>query len=179
MKPARYHPALRVLHWLIAALIIAALIMGSLVMARIDNADPAKRFALVKHMLAGALILALTLLRVFVRPRTRRPAPLRSGIALADRIVPSVHRIFDVLVLVMVGSGVGLALFSDLPGVLLFGEGALPGSFQDLPLHALHVGAARLLAAVIGLHVIGALYHALVLRDGLLARMSLLAGRRG
>jgi cytochrome b561 len=45
-------------------------------------------------------------------------------------------------------------------------------------LHALHVFVARLLAAVLALHVAGAFYHQFILRDGLISRMSLRAIRQ-
>ncbi len=176
MSPSRYHPSLRVLHWLIAALIIAALFMGTFVMARIQNSDPSKLFALLKHMTVGMLVLALTLMRLFIRPKTRRPTPMFSGITLADRLVPYVHRIFDVLVLVMIGSGIGIAVLSGLPGAILDGNvSQLPASFSNLPLHTLHVFAARVLAGIVALHVCGAFYHHFFLKDGLLSRMSLVA----
>ena len=177
MLPSRYHPSLRFLHWLIASLVIAALFLGTFVMARLHNSDPAKTFALLKHMAAGGLILVLTVLRLLIRPQTRRPAPVYSGITLADRLVPYVHRIFDLLVLTMIVSGVAIALETGLPGVVFGGNGALPESFSALPAHTLHVIVARLLAAFVALHVVGALYHQFILRDGLLARMTPAFGR--
>jgi cytochrome b561 len=179
VKPSRHHPLLRVLHGAIAALVIAALFLGTFVMARLLNSDPGKVFLLLKHMLAGALVLALTLLRLFIRPRTRRPASAPSGIAWADRLLmPLVHRIFDALILLMIASGVGIALASGLPEIVFLGHGSLPDSFNALPMHTLHVLTARALAAFIALHLAGALYHQFVLRDGLLSRMSLRAIRR-
>ncbi|MBP8278765.1 MAG: cytochrome b/b6 domain-containing protein [Propionivibrio sp.] len=177
MSPSRYPTSLRVLHWFIATLIIAALVMGTFVMAHMKNSDPSKLFALLKHMAVGGLILALTLLRLFIRPKTRRPRPMLSGISMADRIVPYVHRIFDVLVLVMIGSGIGIAVMTGLPGIIANGDIArLPESFHALPLHTVHVFVGRILAGIVVLHVCGALYHHFFLKDGLLARMSL-AGR--
>lgn len=178
MPPKRFHPALRILHWLIAALIISALFLGTFVMARTHNSDPSKVFTLLKHMLAGLLVLALTLLRMFIRPRTKRPAPVPSGIELADRIVPFVHRVFDVMVFVMAGSGIGIAVLSGLPGAVLGGT-PLPASFDGIPLHTLHVFAARLLAGIVALHVCGAFYHHFILGDGLLWRMWDVTGKRG
>jgi cytochrome b561 len=176
MKPDRHHPALRVLHWAIAALIIAALTLGTFVMAPLPNTDPSKPFLLLKHLLAGALVLVLTLLRQFIRPRTERPAPAPSGIDWADRLLmPLVHRIFDALILLMILSGVTMALACGLPEIVFTGHGSLPQDFAALPLHALHVLTARILAAFVALHVAGALYHQFVLRDGLLSRMSLRA----
>ena len=177
MLPRRYHPSLRILHWLIAALTLAALFFGTFVMARMDNSDPGKNFALLKHMLTGSVILALTLMRLFIRPRTERPAPVLSGITAADRIVPYVHRVFDILILVMVGSGVVTAILTGLPGIVFLGRGVLPESFNHLTVHAVHVFTARLLAGVIALHVAGAFYHQFILRDGLLSRMSVLLGK--
>lgn len=177
MLPSRYHPALRTLHWLIAVLVIAALLLGTFVMAPLANSDPGKRFMLLKHMAVGGLICLLTIMRLLIRPQTRRPAPVYSGISLADRIVPYVHRIFDVLLLTMIVSGVAIAVACRLPAVVIAGRGALPATFSTLPAHALHVFVARVLAGFVALHVVGALYHQFVLRDGLLARMSLAFGR--
>ena len=176
---AKRHPrALRVLHWLIAALIIAALLFGTFVMARLPNSDPAKPFALLKHMLAGIAILGLSVARMIVRAKAPRLAPMSSGMAWADRIVPLVHRVFDALVLLMVGSGVVMALASGLPETVFLGRGALPEHLDPVALHALHVFVARLLAAVLALHVAGAFYHQFILRDGLISRMSLRALRQ-
>ena len=177
MLPSRYHPALRMLHWLIALLVIAALLLGTFVMAPLPNTDPAKRFMLLKHMAVGVLICLLTVTRLLIRPQTRRPAPVYSGIALADRIVPYVHRIFDALLLAMIISGAAIAVAYRLPAVVIAGRGVLPASFATLPAHALHVFVARVLAGFVALHFVGALYHQFVLRDGLLARMSLAFGR--
>ena len=181
MTPHRYPPALRVLHWTIAALILAALLMGTFVMARLDAADPAKATALLKHMLVGCVILGLTLTRLFVRPRTRRPAPMLLGIAVADRIVPYVHRVFDVLVLAMVASGIGIAVYFALPGhvidVLRGSPANFPTDYADLPLHTAHVFSARVLSAIVVLHIVGAFYHHFILRDGLIGRMALSTGR--
>jgi cytochrome b561 len=178
MKASRHPPVLRVLHWAIAALIIAALLLGTFVMAPLPNSDPAKVFALGKHMAAGFLLLALSLVRLVVRPRTRRLAPVLTGMAWADWIVPLVHRVFDALALAMIVSGIGIALASGLPAIVFGGHGRLPVSFDEFPMHTLHVLVARVLAGFVALHVGGALYHHFVLKDGLLSRMSPVFGRR-
>lgn len=178
VAPRRHPRALRVLHWTIAALIIAALIFGTFIMARMPNSDPGKPFALLKHMLTGTTIFGLSVARLWVRAKAPRLAPMSSGMAWADRIVPVVHRVFDALVLLMVGSGVVMALVSGLPESVFLGRGALPERLDPVLLHALHVLVGRLLAAVLALHVAGAFYHQFVLRDGLISRMSLRVIRR-
>ena len=178
VAPRRHPRALRVLHWTIAALIIAALIFGTFIMARMPNSDPGKPFALLKHMLTGTTIFGLSVARLWVRSKAPRLAPMSSGMAWADRIVPVVHRVFDALVLLMVGSGVAMALVSGLPETVFLGRGALPEHLDPVVVHALHVLVGRLLAAVLALHVAGAFYHQFVLRDGLISRMSLRVIRR-
>ena len=169
MQPQRYHPALRILHWAIAVLIIAALLMGTFVMAPTPNADPGKSFLLLKHFAAGLLVLVLTVTRMIIRPRTQKPPPVSSGIPIADFIVPYVHRLFDLLVFAMVGSGVAIAITTGLFHTLS-SRTSLPASFDVLP-HTLHVFFARTLMAFLALHVCGAIYHHFILRDGLIWRM--------
>ena len=66
---SRYHPALVVLHWLLALLIIAALALGALVMVKIPNSSPMKLEALRSHMSGGMAILVLMLIRLVIRMR--------------------------------------------------------------------------------------------------------------
>ena len=76
----------------------------------------------------------------------------------------------------MAVSGVAMALQTKLPAIVLFGHGALPADFWVFPIRTVHYLFSRLLVALIALHVAGALYHTLILKDGLLRRM--VFGRR-
>lgn len=172
---SRYHPLLVALHWFLAALVIAALALGVLVMIRIPNTDPMKIEALRPHMIGGTVILVLMLVRLVVRVRSRHPAPPSTGNRMLDWLAWGSHRLLYVAVLGQAGSGLALALQSGLPGIV-FGGGSLPPDFWIYPLRTVHYLFSRLLMALIALHVAGALYHTLVLRDGLMRRM--LFGRR-
>jgi cytochrome b561 len=168
---SRYHPLLVALHWVLAFLITAALALGALVMVHIPNSDPLKLEALRSHMAGGVVILLLMLVRLFVRARTAHPATASTGNAALDRLARASHRMFYGAVLVMAGSGIVMALQTGLPAVLLAGDGTLPADFWDYPARTVHYGASRVLIGLIALHVAGALYHTLILRDGLLRRM--------
>lgn len=72
----------------------------------------------------------------------------------------------------MAASGIVLALQAGLPGIVFGGDGSLPESFAGFRPRAAHGVLSRLLLALIALHVIAALYHRFVRRDGLLGRMS-------
>lgn len=84
--------------------------MSTLVMPGIRNDSPEKIDALRRHMSVGTLVFPLTLARLFVRRRTLRPDFLSSGMIWADWLARSVHRVFDLLILTMIGSGIGMAL---------------------------------------------------------------------
>jgi cytochrome b561 len=164
------------LHWLLAALLLLALVMGSQWLAAMPNSSPEKIGALRGHMLVGLAILALTLLRFGVRLATRHPPRQVPSAGWTDTLARVAHVALYLLVIVMGASGIGMSLQAGLPDIVFGGIGALPASFQGLTPRIVHGIASKLLAAFIVLHVAGALFHAVVRRDGLLARMGY--GRR-
>jgi cytochrome b561 len=169
---SRYHPLLVTLHWVLALLIIAALIVGFLGLAAMPNSDPQKVTVLRLHMAGGMLILALMVIRFIVRMLTSRPADATTGYPLLDRIAPISHYGFYVLVLVMVGTGFATAILAGLPEIVFGGSGApLPPTFTIYPSRVAHGYIAALLVGLIVLHVLAALYHQFVRKDGLFRRM--------
>lgn len=172
MARKRHHPLIRVLHWLVAFLIIAALTMSALVMPLIPVDSPEMIDSLRRHMSAGLLVFVLTLLRFVMRRNAKKPPVLSSGMPWADWLARATHRLFDVLILTMIASGVGMAFSGGLFPVVFEGIGHLPGNLDALPLHVIHRYAAITLFAFLVLHIGGALFHQLILRDNLLSRMS-------
>ena len=75
------------------------------------------------------------------------------------------------MVFAMAGSGIVMALQSGAFETVFFGHGNLPADFWVFPIRSVHYAISRILMALIAVHVLAALYHALVLRDGLLRRM--------
>src|SRR5215470_16472885 len=176
MKVSRYHPLLVTLHWLLAILIVAALTVG-FVLAQTPNAEAGKIVVLRWHMAGGMLILALMIARFIVRLCTARPAEATTGYPLLDRIAPITHYGFYLLVLLMVGTGYATGIMAGLPDIVFGGSGApLPASFAVYPTFVAHGYLAAVLAAFVVLHVLAALYHQFVRKDGLFARMGF--GRR-
>jgi cytochrome b561 len=169
---SRYHPLLVALHWLLAVLIIAALIAGFFALAAMPNSDPDKISVLRQHMAGGMLILALMVIRFIVRMLTARPAAATTGYPLLDRIAPVTHYGFYVLILLMAGTGFATALLAGLPDIVFAGSGApLPPTFTIYPTRVAHGYIAMLLVGLITLHVLAALYHQFVRKDGLFRRM--------
>jgi cytochrome b561 len=121
-------------------------------------------------MAGGILLLILMLVRLVARLRTAHPPPASTGSVALDRMAWLSHRLLYLLVLGQAASGLDLALEAGLLDRVL-GGGALPIDLWVFPMRSVHYVISRLLMAVISLHVAGALFHALVLRDGLLRRM--------
>jgi cytochrome b561 len=167
---SRYHPLLVALHWMLAVLIVAALALGALVMVKIPNTDPMKFEALRSHMIGGSLILFLMSVRLVVRLRSEHPAIPSAGHPLLDRLAWASHRMLYVAVFGQALSGLFMALQTGLLGIV-FGGGTLPADFWIYPIRTVHYLFSRMLMALIALHIIGALHHTLLLKDGLLRRM--------
>lgn len=167
----RYHPALVVLHWLMAILLLLGLGMGTFVLSTLPNSSPDKIGALQGHMIAGGIILVLTLLRLVVRRVTAHPPPASTGFTLADQLAPLAHGTLYVAVLAMAGSGIAMSIGANLPAIVFGGQGNLPADFSHLAARGVHGIVAKPLMVLIALHVIAALYHQWVRRDRLFARM--------
>jgi cytochrome b561 len=168
---SRYHPALVVLHWVLALLIIAALALGALVMVKIPNTSPMKIEALRSHASGSMAILVLMLIRLVIRARSAHPAPGSAGHPLLDWLAWASHRLFYVTVVAMAGSGIIMALQTGLFDTVFLGQGSLPADFWIFPIRGVHYALSRLLMTLIAVHIVAALYHAFVLRDGLIGRM--------
>ena len=202
VSPKRYHPALVVLHWLIAILIFSAFFLiqanegegrerfqprqGNLPTARqqgipVQLGNSPQGFSqgiqnvfstIGLHMMAGLSVLALLIIRVFVRWRTRHPAWASTGIKLFDWLGNLTHLGLYLLTFAMVITGIFLA---DSRGVLArtFGIGSTPtpGVRRGFSLGMFHEGVWILLILLIALHVGAALYHQFIVKDNLLGRM--------
>ena len=174
----KYHPALAILHWGLAWFILASLAFGFFVLRPLPNTDPRKLDMLQWHMGLGMAIFAAMLVRLVVRWRTARPAPAGVGTPASARAAGWAHPAFYGLVFGMVATGYATGLIARLNETVFARSGApLPPTFDAYPTFIAHGWIASVLAILIGLHVLGALWHGLVRRDGVIRRMGF-GGRR-
>lgn len=166
----RYSTSMVVLHWVLAIVILGAIFMGALVLDEMENGHPQKVLLLKLHIVVGAGIMLFTLLRLALRFTT--PQPVSVANSMMDKAGTSVHYLLYLLTILTVLSGVTLAISAGLPAVLLNHVGELPKNYEDFIAHEAHDIFANLLLLTISLHAAAALYHQLILKDGLLSRMS-------
>jgi cytochrome b561 len=175
--PDRYGRLAAGLHWAGAGLVLALLLTGFRAAA---EADPAAKAALLRlHAPLGAALFALTALRALnalcEAARGLRPGPAPGTPRWQARAAGATHLALYLLMIGMSASGFGmLALSGAAPAI--FGSAALP-DFHAVPPRLPHGMGARLLLALVVLHVAAALHHALARRDGMPARMAGMPGR--
>jgi cytochrome b561 len=169
---SRFHPLLVTMHWLVAALIIALLCVGFFLATAMPNSDPQKPTVLMWHMAGGMFVAFLMTLRLAVRLFTSRPADATTGYPRLDRVAKLTHYGFYVLVFLMAGTGLATAILAGLNRIVFQGSGEpLPASFATYPTFVAHFFLACLLIGFLIAHVLAALFHHFVLKDGLLRRM--------
>ncbi|EAY62780.1 Cytochrome B561, bacterial, partial [Burkholderia cenocepacia PC184] len=172
--PARYAHTAIALHWLIALLIICdfALGLGDDRHSRL-HADKLKYFSW--HKWIGVTVFALAVVRVLWRA-THVPPPLPGGTPAWQRAAShGVHMLLYVLMIVIPVTGYLYSSASNIPVVYL-GIVPLPRLIDPDPalketFKTLHVSLNYILLALVAMHVLAALKHQLLDRDGLLSRM--------
>jgi cytochrome b561 len=170
MSVYRFHPATVALHWIVAVLLLLMLGVGTFVLAPMDNADPDKLTMLAAHRLIGLVILALTVLRIVLRRFLPAPAQAKTGSAFLDKLGQAMPKLLNIFVILMAVSGIVLGRLSGLSDALA-GTTPLPESFFQFSPRVIHGILAKLIMAMLVLHILGALYHQIMLRDGLFQRM--------
>ncbi|MET3726240.1 cytochrome b [Sphingomonas trueperi] len=168
-----FHPALRLLHWLMAALVLAMLFIGVFM---VSTSGPAYVTLLGLHRPIGIAILALVLLRLPLRLATGAPA-LPEDLAPAQKqIAWGSHVLLYATLFALPLIGWGMLSAGGYP-VRIGGGIVLPPILpHDLALYAVlraaHTAIALAFFALILLHLAAALMHGLVRRDGVLRSMT-------
>ena len=156
--PARYSAIQIALHWGVFALVIVQLLTGGMMseyfraLMRAEDGRPIMGNA-VWHFVGGALVLGLGLIRLIVR--------MMRGVPPDSPASPSWDRTLAHLT--------HYALYAAFFALPLTGLAAYLIPSRDFG--EVHETLATVLLVLIGLHLLGALYHQLLLKDRLIRRM--------
>lgn len=177
--PHWFHPAARLLHWLMAVAIVAMLFIG---VGMASTVSGARTFLLPLHRSLGVVLLALAAVRLGVR-LTRRAPPLPDDMPAWQRRAAGASQVV-LYVLMFTIPLVGSAMLSagGYP-VTLLGGVRLPSIAPQSPelyavLRRAHTCLALLLFGVFLQHLAAALFHLLIRRDEVFASMAPRWGRR-
>lgn len=154
--PVSYNRTQVLLHWIIAALVAFQIIfqdgIEELWEARTNGTIPDEPTP-SPHTIVGLLILVLMIWRVVARLRNGAPPPPADEHPALRFLAGATHALFYVLLLAMPVSG----------AVAWFGGFELPAEAHEI--------AAKLLIALVVLHVIAALVHRFWFRSGVVERI--------
>lgn len=153
MTIRRYSTLQIALHWSVAVLIAANWFLGEGMGKLLDARQSGEASGFVVHVWLGVAVLVLVLVRVVVRTVAGAPPLAESTPPLLATAATWGHRL---LYLLMLGVPVG-GMAAWFGGVEIAAEG--------------HELGATLLIVVAAAHVAAALFHQVVLKDGLIARM--------
>ncbi len=173
-RPTRYSGAAKWMHWSVAAAVLVLLPLGPL-MKRFVPEGPTRDRMYDFHEALGALVLLVMIARLARRLAFGVPAP-EPTLSPVDRraSLAAQHTLYVLLFVMTVLGWAGTNAYGD--PVSVFGLFSFPAILgKNVPLSDQifywHLLCGLVIAAVVALHVSGALFHRYIVRDGVLARM--------
>lgn len=168
----RYGTVSRVLHWLMALLVLVMFATG---WGREFLPDAWGRTIMLIHKSTGVSILGLVVLRVLWRLFNKGPTLSGSVSRVLGLAAKAVHLLLYAMMLGMPVIGWALSSAAGRPVVFLglFPLPSLVGPNKPLAhtLEEFHEAGALIFAALVAVHIAAALWHGIVLKDGVLNRM--------
>jgi cytochrome b561 len=175
---ARFTLPSRLLHWSMAAMVIAQLPLGVTMVASLSYYP----LLLAIHRPLGLTILAFAVVRL-VNRLTHRPPPFLATMSPLERRIATWSE-YLMYALLLAQPLIGWAMLSAARyPITVYGPIRLPRiAPSDITLYPVlrscHAALALLLFLTFTVHVCAVLFHALVLRDGIIDRMALWPAKR-
>ncbi|AMO72015.1 cytochrome b [Sphingorhabdus sp. M41] len=169
---ADYSIGQKILHWLIALAIMLDLFIAQKFAGIMADSD---RFeSRSDHASLGTIVAILFVIRLYLRWRNGAPA-LPTDMALwQKKLSHYAHSALYILIGTLIVTGIGSAINANSVvspfGLFALGDGSGSG-FIFYFFRGLHELATNLIIALILLHILGALYHLIIVRDGVTGRM--------
>ncbi len=167
----KYSNRMILIHWLTLAFLVAAWFLGEELAEATDDSS-ATLIAYFIHGAAGATVLLLTIVRLFFRSKDGTPAAI--GQSVMDKVAKGVHHLLYTVLFVLPVSGVITVFTSDAGKALLSGDASLlpkDGGYDHVFAHEVHEILVTALIVLVVIHVLGAIKHQFIMKDGLMERM--------
>ncbi len=168
----QYSKRMVIVHWLTLALLIVAWYLGDS-LGDATDASKATLAGYIVHMSVGATVLLLTFFRFFFRRKDGIPAPL--GDTPMDKLAKGIHHLLYTALFLIPLSGIMTVITSTAGKALLAGDANLlpkEHGYHNVFAHAVHALLVNVLIALVVIHILGAIKHQFIMKDGLMGRMS-------
>ncbi|KIZ33811.1 MULTISPECIES: cytochrome b [Rhodopseudomonas] len=168
--PSEYGAFAVALHWVIFFAIIALFALVNYA-GSLDKTDPMRGTAMDWHKAIGTVVLGLALLRIFWNKVHGAPDLVPTS-RLTDVLARISHGLLYLLLLAVPATGLGMVLSAG-RGVTLLGIPPLFAPNKSLAglLHETHETLFWVTVALVGVHVVAALWHHYIRHDSTLGRM--------
>lgn len=169
----QYSKRMVIAHWLTLAMLVVAWLLGE-ELAEATDESKATIAGYILHMLAGGTVLLLTVSRFIFRNKDGVPPAL--GQTLMDKVAKGAHHLLYTLLIVLPVSGMMTVLTSDAIKGLLAGDASLlpkEEGYEHVFPHEVHEVLVTVLIVVVAFHILGAIKHQFIDKDGLMERMKL------
>jgi cytochrome b561 len=169
----QYSKRMVMVHWVTFALLIAGWYLGE-DLAEATDASNATLAGYFVHALFGAVILLVTVSRLFFRSKDGAPPPI--GQSVLDIFAKGIQHIIYLALFMLPVSGLATVITSDAGKALLAGDASLlpkEGGYDHVFAHEVHETMVTVLIVLVAVHLLGAIKHQFITKDGLMERMSL------
>ncbi|WP_420642093.1 cytochrome b [Candidatus Leptofilum sp.] len=150
----QYGRIAQIFHWLSMLLIVGLAVFGTIMTDVTDAAQQTQMYQM--HVTIGLVVLVLTVARVvwiFVDTRPDTPPGLEGT---QKTMFTWNHNLLYVVILIMVSSGVGMLLLSELG---LSPANVTPAGIQDVPPRAVHNIVSKVFMLLFFLHLAGVIMY--------------------
>lgn len=172
MKLQDYKVSQKIIHWLMALLIVGDLIVAQKFGGEMTVADRVESRS--DHAQIGVIVTLLLIMRLYLRVKHGSPALPTSMPVWQQSLAHITQWGLYVLIGCLVVTGMLSAANANSVvapfDLFAFGDGSgLEATF--LTVRSIHEFTTNAIIALIGLHILGALYHGLFVKDGIMSKM--------
>lgn len=171
----QYSKRMVIAHWLTLALLVAAWFLGDCLDEARHAVAPEEGATIagyILHAVVGGMVLLLTITRLMFRKQDGVPPAM--GDTPMDKMAKGIHHLLYTVLFLLPVSGILTVLNSDVSKAILSGDAALlPKKFTGVFAHEVHEVLVSVLIVLVVVHVLGAIKHQFIMKDGLMERMSL------
>ncbi len=162
------------LHWVVGLLVLSLIALG-IYMHDIPKGDPDRAFFFNLHKSIGVTVGLLMLIRLWWRRKNLPPALPNTIPGWQRRLSKLSHGLLYGVLIVMPVIGFAALQFTKY-GVTYFGLFKISPMGSNNPeirdwLQSIHHDLSYVIMGLIAIHILAAMYHWIVLRDGIIRRM--------